>query len=497
MSVSSRTIAKNTSVLMFSQLVTWGFSFILSILLSRYLGPTGIGQLALANSLWMIVGVIAALGTDLLIIKEVARSPDRMNELVGTTLILRLLMFLLGTLGIGIYIRFAGYSPETVTVIWITGVAYLILQLSGTYDATLKGLERMEFTAVAGMTAIVILFLLRTGLLISKFGVNAIAAAAIISNFASLSVLYYFLRSRYFVRLSINWGFMTPLIKVSLPFFLVYIGINLYHQVDKVVISLLADEANVGWYGVADSLYGSLLFIPNVFVTALFPALSRAQKENPSASQSLAKKSLNLLVLVSVPIGWGMTVIANQLVVLLYGESFTNSGPVLAVRGVFLVFTYINMMLGFLLIALDRQKAWAYVILIACIATIPLDLVLVPLTMKLFANGALGGALSFVFTEIGQMIAGLALLPKGYFGWESGKPVGKLILAGFVMVGATWLWRDSFLLIPIVVGAVSYAAMIVILRPLPKEDWAFVLNTLNSMIRRILKRFYRTAELKG
>lgn len=496
MSVSSRTIAKNTSALMVSQLITWGFSFFLSILLSRYLGPTGIGQLSLASSLWLIVGVIAALGTDLLITKEVARSPDRLSELVGTALALRLLTFLLGAIGIGIYIHFAGYSPETVMVIWIIGVAYLIMQLSGTFDASLKGLERMEYTALAAVIAVVILSLLRIGLLLSNNGVNAIAVASVISNLASMAVLYYFMRTRYVVRLSIDWGFMVPLIKASLPFFLVYMGINLYHQVDKVVISLLADEANVGWYGVADSLYGSLLFIPNVFVIALFPALSRAQKEDPTASQSLAKKSLSLLVLVSVPVGWGMTVIANQLVVLLYGEFFANSGPVLAVRGIFLVLTYINMLLGFLLISLDRQKAWAFVILTASLATIPLDLVLVPWTMKMFANGALGGALSFAFTEIGQTVAGLALLPKGYFSWVSLKPVVKLIIAGLFMVGATWFLRDAFLLIPIVVGAVAYTGMVFLLRPLPKEDMNFVFNTLYSIYQRVRQRLYRTAEMK-
>lgn len=497
MSVSTRTIAKNTSALMVSQLITWGFSFLLSILLSRYLGPAGMGQLALANSLWVIVGVVAALGTDLLITKEVARSPGRLNELVGTTLALRLLTFLLGAIGIGIYIHFANYSPETVTVIWITGVAYLVMQLSGTFDASLKGLERMEFTALAAVVAIVILSLLRIGLLLSNKNINAIAIAAIFSSLASLAVLFYFLRTRYSVRLSIDWGFMLPLIKASLPFFLVYMGINLYHQVDKVVISLLADEANVGWYGVADTLYGSLLFIPNVFVTALFPALSRAQKENPSTSQSLASKSMNLLLLVSVPVGWGMTVIANQLVVLLYGASFANSGPVLAVRGVFLALTYINMLLGFLLISMDRQKVWAYVILAASVATIPLDLVLIPWTMKMFANGALGGALSFAFTEIGQTAAALALLPKGYFGLTSGRPVAKLVLAGLVMVGATWFLRDAFLLIPILVGAATYAAMIYFLRPLPNEDWNFVFSTLNSILRRVRGRFYRTAEQRG
>ncbi len=39
------------------------------------------------------------------------------------------------------------------------------------------------------------------------------------------------------------------------------------------------------------------------------------------------------------------------------------------------------------------------------------------------------------------------------------------------MAAVTWTVRDAFLLIPLVVGAVTYLGMILILRAIPKEDW--------------------------
>jgi O-antigen/teichoic acid export membrane protein len=155
------------------------------------------------------------------------------------------------------------------------------------------------------------------------------------------------------------------------------------------------------------------------------------------------------------------------------------------------------MLIGFVLISMDRQKAWASVILIATLVTIPLDLVLIPWTVKIFANGALGGALSYGFTEIGQTIAGLALLPKGYFSWTNAKPVAKIIMSGLVMVGVSWIWRDAFLLIPISVGVVTYLALIILVRALPKEDWNFIIDTARSVFLRVRGRFVKTAELEG
>jgi O-antigen/teichoic acid export membrane protein len=203
------------------------------------------------------------------------------------------------------------------------------------------------------------------------------------------------------------------------------------------------------------------------------------------------------MMLVGVPIGFGIAVIASPLVVLLFGPAFAKSGPVLGILGMLLIVTYVNMLLGFLLISMDRQKKLALVMLVMTFATILLDIILVPWAMKTFSNGALGGALSYVFTETGILLAGVALLPKGTFDRENTKVIAKLVLAGSVMAAITWAVRDAFLLIPIVVGAVTYLGMILILRAIPKEDWDSFLKLVSSLFRRLRGPSAASAELKG
>ncbi len=348
MTISSRTIARNASFLMVSQIITWGLTFLLMIFLPRYLGPAGIGQLQLAASLWAIVAVIATLGTDKLVMKEIARSPDRLNELIGSTLALRTLLFIFGALGMVAYLELADYPTQTVWIIWIIGFGALMTQMAGAYEAALKGLERMQYTSLASVVSIAVGSLLQIGLVFMGYGVIPIAAAGIIASVAGLTIQAYFLQKQYPFKLSVNRNLIHSVFQASLPYFLVSIGMVLYQQVDIVVISLLANETTVGWYGTATRLYGTLLFIPNVFVIALFPALSRAYTDSSIRSNRLAQKSLNLLMLVGIPIGFGMAVIASPLVVLLFGPAFANSGPVLAILGMLLILTYVNMLLGFL-----------------------------------------------------------------------------------------------------------------------------------------------------
>jgi O-antigen/teichoic acid export membrane protein len=242
-----------------------------------------------------------------------------------------------------------------------------------------------------------------------------------------------------------------------------------YMQIDIVIISLLISEKQVGWYGSADRLFTALLFLPTVYMMAVFPALSRLQASASDSIIKLARLSFNLLNLVAVPMGLGLFVIANQLVVLVLGAEFVNSGPVLMVFGIVLIFTYQNTIIGMTLIAADRQKPWTRIIIIASLLSVPLDLILIPWCQQVFENGAIGGAMAFVVTEALMLTAGIRLLPKGTLNQANLSYALRTVLAGLIMLASIWWLRDRFILIPIAVGSAVYLVCILSLRLLTPE----------------------------
>ena len=125
---------------------------------------------------------------------------------------------------------------------------------------------------------------------------------------------------------------------------------------------------------------------------------------------------------------------------------------------------------------------------IAVLATFLLDLILIPWCQAAFGNGAIGGALAYIITEAGMLIAGIALLPKGSLGLDSLWIAVRTAFAGVVMAGVVWFWRDSFLLIPITIGAITYIGLIVILRVITKEDWQMLFTIVQDAVKRIRKQ---------
>ncbi len=487
MNDNRRTFAKNASSLMLAQLITWAFAIGVTIFLPRYLGVVNVGKLHLAFSIWAIAGVVVTFGTDILITKEIARVPVRTAELIGASVVVRLVLFVLCLGVVFIYVKIAGYPGDTVLVIGLIGIATFLGQMAGSYQAAIQGLERMEYSSLADVVSKGVATVLTILVLLMGYKVFAVALTTSLGPLISLGILYYAVRRFQTLKFHFQWSNVLWMLKAGLPYLLVSGFLVLYNQIDIVILSLMVNEESIGWYGVASRLFGTFMFIPSVFITAIFPALSRMYADRSDNLLKLLQKSFDLLLLVSIPIGFGIFAIAHPLVVLLYGDEFYQSGSILALMGIVLIFTYQNALIGRYFISIDKQNIWTVVMGVAVFMTIPLDIIFVPWCETYLGNGAIGGALSFLVTEGGMLLFGLLMLPRHTLGARNLWIAIRVILAGLVMIAVVLPLRDFFILLPILTGGISYMGMILILRVIPKEDWTLIHSLLQSVLARFRK----------
>jgi O-antigen/teichoic acid export membrane protein len=483
-----RTIAKNASVLFIAQMITWVMSLLLTIFLTRYLGAEPIGQYQLASSLWSIMIILTSMGMDTLLTKEISRAPERTGELFYTSLILRSLFFFLGFGALYLYGRLARYPMDTLYVLYIVGAANFFVLLASGCQAALQGLERMEFISLSDILSKTFITFISITILLLGRGVIIVALVFVVGAIISFSYQFNALRKIKDMKWQVNPKLMGWMVKTSIPYLLI-IGIRtIYSQLDVVIISLMTSVVVIGWYGAAYRLFATLLFIPAVFNSAVFPAMARMHASSPERLPIMFRKSSHLMLLLGVPVGFGTFLVANNLVVLLFGVEFINSGPVLALMGLVLVMTYLNALIGQFLISTDRQKQFTYVMAGAMLATIPLDVVLIPWCQYNFANGAIGGSLSYLITEAGILVGGCLMLPKGILTRTTVSNAIRILLAGGLMAAATWSVRNYFILIPVAVGIATYGAAILIIKVVPREDWDLVKSLGGSYLGRLRRK---------
>ncbi len=481
-------VIKNASILMSSQLVTWALSLLLTVFLPRYLGAAGVGEFAIASSIWAIMGMLIGAGIDTLLTKQIAREPDRTPQLVGTALVLRTTFFIVSCGVVALYIHFMAFPSSTTTIIWIISGSVLLSQIALTCQSALQGLEAMQYTSLAGIVSKVINTVVGLSVILLNYGIYAIGFTLVAAALVNTILLLIFLRRYYKLQFQRQTGPAYTMLRSSVPYLMSGLGLILYGQVDVLIIASLVNTQEIGWYGAASQLFSTLLFIPVVFTTAVFPVLARTYATAPDALPKILRKTFDMLLLVSMPIGLGILVIAPQLVVILFGPAFTQSGPILALMGIVLIFTYQNVLIGQFLISTDRQNSWTFVMIVAAIITIPLDLVLVPWCQREFSNGAIAGAFSFIVTEFAMVAVGIWLLPKGSLGWSNIRSSTQIIFAGLAMVGAAWWFREMFIAIPICVGGITYIGAIALLRVVPREDIATFTQVAQGISRKLRRR---------
>ena len=480
------TLLRNFSVLMMSQVTTWTIALLGVAVIPRYLGAELIGRLHIATSLWALALVVVIFGVDMMITKEVARDPDRVGTLLGTGIAVRMLLLVPVTAVLFGYLWLGGYPGQTMVIAMIIGLATAINSITSSMSAALQGLERMGMLAVAGVSAKFVAVGGGVVLLVLGSDVYAVAAMVATGNLIAFVILFRALREvrrergdDTGLRLDPRGGL--SILRAGAPYFAVGFFIAMYLQIDAVVISLVVETDEVlGWYSVYDRLGGTLMFLPTVFITAAYPTFSRMYADDSDGASRLAQRCFESMLLLSVPVGFGLAAVADPVVELLFGEDFAEAGSVVAVGGFVTVLTYLTTVLGMLLISMDRQRLWTRFIALGAFLTIPLDIVLVPYFQEHYDNGAIGGAVAYLITEMIMLGGAIYLLPRGALGSRSVFFSIRVIAAGLLMFAAVVPFRDLVLPVPVAIGALVYAGAVFALRLISADDRRLVRGLLRG-----------------
>jgi len=181
----------------------------------------------------------------------------------------------------------------------------------------------------------------------------------------------------------------------------------------------------------------------------------------------------------------GIVVVANNLVTMLYGQEFAPTGLVLGIMALGLPFTFLNILFANTLIAADRPHTWSKVMIVSTGVMFLLAVTLVPWSERALGEGAVGGALGFLLTEMMMTIIGVFLLPRGLLAWSNVRALALTAIASIVMAVVCWPLRNMLPPIPILAGIGSFVVMVAVLRIVPPEDLRFLQDLGRQLWRRI------------
>ena len=138
----------------------------------------------------------------------------------------------------------------------------------------------------------------------------------------------------------------------------------------------------------------------------------------------------------------------------------------------------INVVLGSVLIAKDKQRKWSYMAVCAAVFNPLMNLWMIPLAQNAWQNGGIGAAVATLLTELLMMAGALTLMPAGVFTTRNIVTAARAGLCAGAMIAVIMGvgFENVFLIVP--VGAVVYGLLALAVRVLPPPDIYHVLHAL-------------------
>ncbi|MBI5732227.1 MAG: flippase [Candidatus Magasanikbacteria bacterium] len=449
------TIAKNTFYLTLASVGQKLFSFIYFSILARAIGVEKIGLYVTALSFSTLFSVAADLGLTQVLIREGAKDKEKIGQLLGSTLILKLGLAVLAYAALN---AVANLKPNPATnLIFISGVLMVLDSFTLSFYGALRALQNLRFEA-AGI--IVGQILIIAGGLLALLFKPTVSWFLLALGVGSLFNLLWSASAALKKGIKPSFIFDKILIKrfaiMAAPFALAGIFTKIYSYIDSVLLSYLMGAKEVGYYSIPNKVAFAFQFIPMAFAAALYPAMSNFFASDKTRLKIIFEKGFFYLALLAVPLSLGAFVIADLFVVKVYGAAYAPSVLPFKIIVLSVIFAFLDFPIGSLLNACRRQTAQTAAMGATMVLNILLNLFLIPrlgVTGAAIAAALSNAALFFIgFCFVPKIIS----LPSGFFWWK----ILKIIATGLVMALAV---KYGALLLPRVLSPVGFVKTLIFL----------------------------------
>ncbi len=461
-----KSLARNSLFLFSGQIITLVFGFFYFVYMARYLGAKDLGVLSFSLSFTLIIGLLGELSSSSLMTREISRNQSLAPKYLGSILLLKVLLSIVIFGIVSIVINILGYPEQTINVVYIITLSNVFTSLTQIFNSIFQAFERFEYQSIGLILNSSLMFI---GILFSiwqNFNLIYFAFIYLIVNIITFLYSLVICLWKFSVpSLKIDWTFWKQLILESIPFWLSSVFILIYFKIDMVMLSMMKGDTVVGWYAASYRLIDALSFIPSVFMSIMYPAFSKFHVSSRDSLEFAFKKSFKLLIIIAIPIGIGTTILAERIIVLIYGIQYTPSIFALQILIWASVLSFINCTPANYLVSTDKQRNLMIFTCLGAILNIILNFVLIPF----FSYK--GAAIATVFTEL---IVGLLIVYSIYKIQNllilSFDIILKSLISGSFM-GVFLIIFQNYALIPLIVfAAVLYFISLYFVSGFEKED---------------------------
>jgi len=323
----------NTGWMFFGQMFSLLISFFIGAWIARYLGPQNFGVLSFSMSFSGLFAFIASMGIDGILSRELVKFPEKQNELMGTSLGLKLLggsiAFLLSTIAAFLFeqdplIRLLIILFSLIFILQAIGVITTFFQANVWAKKIIKvQLLTMAFSSVLKILAISL-----------GLGVSWIMLIYVLDGvWGGWGLVVAYRKNGLRIRAwKFNWKLALGILNDAWPLMLSGAAMSIYMKIDQVMIGNMLGETKVGLYAAAVKISEIWYFIPVIICTSLFPAIVNAKISDKASYKKRLHDLYWLMFFLATALAVPISFLAKPIVAIIFGLRYLPAAGALQIH---------------------------------------------------------------------------------------------------------------------------------------------------------------------
>ena len=345
---------------------------------SRILGAEGIGIFSYTYSIVNYFILIAMLGINNYGNRTIAKIRENKSELSKTFYSIYYIQVFMSVLMIIIYSLYIFlFDIKYKLVMIIQGINLIAVMLD--INWFFFGLEKFKLTITRSLI-IKVISLIGIFLFIKNRNdvyvyVMIIGMSTLISNLFLISFL-----KKEISHCIIKFSDIKKHIKPVLILFIPVVAVSLYKIMDKIMLGILSDISEVGYYEQGEKIINIPMGIVTALGTVMLPRISNlVAKGDNKAIEKYIYKSINFMMFLAFPICFGLITISKDFIYLFLGNEFSKTSSIIYYLSITIIFiSFANVIRTQYLIPKERDKIYVSSVIGGAIINIIINYLLIP-----------------------------------------------------------------------------------------------------------------------
>lgn len=399
-------VVKNASWIVGCHIVQAVLNLVVSMLTARYLGPSNYGLINYAASIVAFLVPVMQLGFRSTLVQEFIEKPEEEGKTLGTALGMNLFSALLGIAGVILFVSVVNYGERTTIIVCGLYSTNLIFQALEMTQYWFQSKLLSKYTSLTMLLAYVVVSLYKIYLLVTGKSIYWFAISQAIDYMIISVVLLIIYKKIGGQKLSFSFPRGKEMFSKSRFYIVSSLMVTIFQQTDRFMLKIMLDDAATGYYSAAATCAGIASFVYAAIIDSMRPTILTAKKKSQADFEKNVSRLYAIIFWLSLAQCVFMTLFADPVVNILYGEAYAPAINVLRLLVWYVTYSYFGSVRNIWILAEGKQRYLWIINLSGALLNVILNYYFIPIW------GTVGAAFaSFVTQFFANFVLGFIIKP--------------------------------------------------------------------------------------